>query len=191
MKGHDRRTDELRWLNEKHWSEVTREERYFCAELYFAIKCDTETFVCFLRKIYNKSIAPHSAWQVGFEVCFYRDWMHMNRNLERRTTDKLSQKRTFDLALFSDSQILIIEAKAHQRFKGKELANIRKDRKLVQCCTGVPEVHTAAIISSRYSPTKSTVANFSLTPFICWKQLAEIYGQKAEIFRRADSIYND
>ena len=191
MKEHDGRTANLRWLNNKNWSEVTREERYFCAELYFAIKHDTGRFVCFLRKRYGTAIAPHSAWQVGFEVCFYRDWMHMNGNLDPDISSKLSLSRTFDLALFSNSRFLIIEAKAHQGFTGADLANIRKDRKQVQYCTGVPEVHTAAIISSRYSPRTSTVANFSLTPPICWKQLAEVYGEKAEIFLRADSIYND
>ena len=117
--------------------------------------------------------------------------MHMNRNGELDIPKNLSRKRTFDLALFSDSQVLIIEAKAHERLDGKELANIRMDRNLIQQCTGVPVVHTAAIVSSRYSPRGSTVANFSLTPLIRWKQLAEVYGQLSQIFLRADSIYGD
>lgn len=191
MKERSGRSGELCWLDNKSWWEVTREERYFCAELYCAIKHDIDKFVCFLQERYGSTIAPISGFQVGFEVCFYRDWIHMGSNGKPEVPENLSRKRTFDLALFSDSQILIIEAKAHEKLNGKELESIRMDKKLVQQCTGVPVVHTTAIVSSRYSPRRSTVANFSLTPLMRWKQLAEVYGQYAQIFLRADSIYGD
>jgi len=39
----------LSYLKNKNWSEITREERYFCAELYFAIKGNETDFVKWLN----------------------------------------------------------------------------------------------------------------------------------------------
>ena len=40
----------LDWLeNRKTWAQVTREERFFCAELFFVIRQDVRRFVEFLN----------------------------------------------------------------------------------------------------------------------------------------------
>ena len=100
-------------------------------------------------------------------------------------------KRTIDLALFSNSQIILIEAKAHQGFTSKEVESFSNDKTSTQDCTGVSTVHTAGIVSSKYSPRSTTLKDFSLTPLLHWSDLAKLYEQSATIFLRADEIYKD
>jgi hypothetical protein len=37
------------YLGNKRWNEITRDERYFCAELFFDIKQDVNQFVKWLN----------------------------------------------------------------------------------------------------------------------------------------------
>ena len=115
--------------------------------------------------------------------------MHQGSDID--PNKELSKKRTFDLALFSSSQIILIEAKAHQGFTSKEVESFSNDKTSIQDCTEVSAVHTAAIVSSKYSPRSSTLKDFSLTPLLRWKDLAKLYEQSTRIFLRADQIYND
>ena len=185
------RNSGLSWLNNKHWSEITREERYFCAELYCVVRDDPDKFIRFLHEKYPDSIEISLNWQIAYEVCFYRDWMHMHDASDIVPDRRLSKKRTFDLALFSDSQIILIEAKAHQGFTSEEVERFPDDKVAIQTCTGVPSIHTAAITSSKYNPRSSTLTNFTLVPPIHWYSLAKLYHQCSQIFRRADDIYGD
>ena len=184
----------LSWLANKRWGQVTREERYFCAELYCAIKEDVSKFVRFLDTTCEQIIDVNSNWQVEYEVCFYRDWLKFNqenRKVQAQIDIKLSKKRTFDLALFSDSQVILFEAKSHQSFSKEQAIEFKKDRIRFQRCTGVSKVHNAAIISSKYTPRDSTEEHFSLKPLLTWEKLAGHFNGKSEIFRRADCIYRN
>ena len=186
----------LSWLGNRQWWEVTREERYFCAELYCAVKENISKFIAFLDSKYPRKINMNSNWKVGYEVCFYRDWAKMypekSRIVQAERDRPLSKKRTFDLALFSNSQAILFEAKAQQCFTAKQAEEFESYRELFRLCTGVAEVHTAAIISSKYTPRDTTTKYFSLNnPLISWEMLACLFDSKSQIFRRADSIYRN
>lgn len=44
------------YLNNKKWSQITRDERFFCAELYFEIKKDPAMFLNWLAKLHFPSL---------------------------------------------------------------------------------------------------------------------------------------
>jgi hypothetical protein len=185
----------LSWLNNQSWQEVTREERYFCAELYGAVRDDVGRFIAFLRDEYGPIIGARLNWEVGYEICFYRDWARAvgrHRNAPARSLHTpLSLKRTFDLALFSDTQIVLFEIKANRSFIMDQQKELETDRTRVEECTGVADVQTAGIISSKYTPRRSTLEPFTLQPLITWNDVAGVYRNKAALFRRADMIYRN
>jgi hypothetical protein len=60
----------------KPWSEITREEIYFCAELFFEIRKGVKKFIQFLNINPSFNLNKDEEWEVGFEVCFYRDYLY-------------------------------------------------------------------------------------------------------------------
>ena len=191
MKMNESSNPGLDWLAKRQWWEVTREERYFCAELYGCVQRDIHCFISFLQRNCRPVIGSRRNWEIAYEVCFYRDWLHAQRNAPKELYRELSRKRTFDLALFSDSEIVIFETKAHQCFASKQLKTLPTDRERVVQCTGIKSVHTAGIISSLYRPRASTLEAFTLQPLITWEELARLYGDQTAVFERADAIYGD
>ena len=141
----------LGWLNGRHWWEVSRDERYFCAELYHLIRQDITRFVRHLNSAYQADLEVSANWEIVYEACFYRDMWHARD----RATLMVSPKRTFDLALFSDRDILLIEAKAQQQFQSTQLRSFRRDIEQVQLITG------ARRDALQLSPPVST--NFQMT----------------------------
>lgn len=115
----------IKYFGNKSWADITREERYFCAELFFDIKNNTKAFIYFLNKRLKTEFNIDQQWEVGFEVCFYRDFLY-DKGLKVREMD-YSDKRTFDLCLFSETDIIIIEAKADQKFDSAQLADLKDD----------------------------------------------------------------
>jgi hypothetical protein len=110
----------IEYLNNKSWKEISREERLFCAELYHAISHDQKPFLELLGIDSNKS------FDVGYEVCFYRDVLsEYGKSINRK---ELPQKRTFDLALLSNQEIYIVEVKAQQGFAIGQLKDIEQDK---------------------------------------------------------------
>lgn len=122
--------ENLFYLGNKTWSEITREERYFCAELFFDIQFNPKSFIFFLNHRFHTNYDAKQFWEVGFEVCFYRDYFYSKQKKVRLT--EYSEKRTFDLCLFSNTHIIIIEAKADQKFNDKQLSDLKSDVKDVQ-----------------------------------------------------------
>ena len=108
----------LTYLNGNSWAQVSREERFFCAQLFNLIQSDDiKGFIQYLNSNHSLSLDECANWEIAYEVCFYRDlWQH-----RRRSGTLFSPKRTFDLCLFSDSAIIVIEAKAHQEFDANQL----------------------------------------------------------------------
>jgi hypothetical protein len=169
--------------NEKTWSQVTRDERYFCAELFFEIRANPEPFL----KLIGRS---GKSYDFGYEACFYRDFLK-NKDLSARK-EKFPFKRTFDMLLLSENEIIIIEAKAFMGFDNKQLPYFTKDRELIPDMfklvkSEAPKVSILAIHSSKYSPAESTRKYFD--KLIMWKDIADEYGSKNEILQRADDIY--
>lgn len=195
------------YLKGKHWSEVTRDERFFCAELYFCIKQDIRMFIKWLKDNERYPFNDrdlNTKWEIGFEVCFYRDYIQAFDSdnsdiLLKRSSDKnkvkskkYSPKRTFDLCLFSESKIVIIEAKAQQGFNAKQNKEFKNDKKDINRLIGNHiEVGIIALASSIYFNNVNKYGNqlpevFGRNNF-SWKEMAKLYNNKLFIY--ADRTY--
>lgn len=183
----------------KMWIKITREERFFCSELYHDIKKDINGFIKFLNENCNVKLDENSYWEIGYEVCFYRDFLKAKGNsIKKFNNDNLDKnpkairfppKRTFDLCLFSNEKIVIIEAKADQKFKDRQLKDLREDVTIY-----LPEILKnsltkiqvdAVLLSSKKD--QSILTGFE-NKRIYWDQLAEFYVN--ETYSRADILGN-
>lgn len=174
----------LRYLDGLSWADITREERYFCQHLYGLInKAGADSFVKHLNESLGLSLQVDANWEAAYEVCFYRDlWHHQNRSGR-----PFSPKRTFDLCMFSDSAIVIIEAKAHQQFDSDQLLSFAQDRAEVRRQTGVEDVILIGLVSSRYSVPEHVRTHFD-GRILTWAALSHLYSSDP-ILTRADNIY--
>jgi len=178
------------YLNGKIWDEITREERFFCAELFYELKNNIKPFL--------DKVKLNQEYEVGFEVCFYRDIL---KEYEIKNNGCFSQKRTFDLVLFSNEKIIIFEMKSHQKFRTKQLNDIKDDPCKIKCLferineekklkLDIPKVELWAIISSKYAPClEEETKKIFKDNIIYWEELYTLYGNKS--FKRANAIYQD
>lgn len=143
------------------WDHVSREERYFCAELYFLMRSNPNDFV---KWVYYNAPIPgitegdfEREWHAAFEVCFYRDFIKKFgfkgdkslRAVNQKHGTGFSEKRTFDLCLFSDKKIVVFEAKVQQAFDEEQVLIFNKDKHLISLLVGDDvEVVFVAIASS-------------------------------------------
>lgn len=199
-----------KYLNNQPWAEITREERYFCAELYQLIQLyGVKEFIGLLnseikylyKRLDSLELDVKAEWQVGYEVCFYRDVFHNHlksevngpseevkskKNKSKRakfkelfgiaeSDYKAYLKRTFDLCLMSEEELVIIEAKAHQGLDNKQIASMHDDvknlKKYIEKEMKIEEakVLLVGLVSSNYNPKKDTLGNFDLV--ITWESL--------------------
>jgi hypothetical protein len=180
------------YLHGGNWRDISREERLYCAHLFYSIQKDVNKFVRLL--VSQLQIAEEELkceWEIGFEVCFYRDFYYgiLNKPIKE---SKYSQKRTFDLCLFSENRIIIIEAKVDQKFKPDQLADIISDKKNVQELIKKPiPINLVSLCSSRYYKNLEKYGDSAiLKPFdakISWRQINELFPEP--YFCRAEDIY--
>ena len=119
----------LRDLGGQPWAALSREERLFCAELFVAARAELPRFVRWLGAQPGMAGCPLDAaldWEIAYEVCFYRDLLFAAGQSVRQS--RFSDKRTFDLCLFSPRDIVIIEAKAQGPFETKQNAEFARDK---------------------------------------------------------------
>jgi hypothetical protein len=181
------------YLDGNLWSEVTRDERFFCARLY---ALEAETPGCFIRAL-NRieevgiELSEDEEWEVGLEVCFFRDHRHAFGTAS--TATYYSPKRTFDLCLFSSNRVVIVEAKAQQDFSAdsKQLGSFANDVDAVKKALGVERVDLLVLSSGR-SHSNSVLDKLNLKQenkfSVTWKALAEKLGND-RVLLRADSLY--
>ena len=122
-------------------------------------------------------------------MCFYRDLLCTQEKSVRDSA--FSPKRTFDLCLFSEAVIIIIEAKAHQLFSVEQAGHFSRDREQIQKLIGRPiDVRLVALgccrdLNERVWQNRGD----ALTPFdgyITWAQINERYPDP--MFKRADAL---
>lgn len=201
-----------KYLGGKTWAEVTRDERYFCQYLYSLIRNDVPGFVRKLNELAALNLPVEEEWEVGFEVCFYRDHRHMcskDAHVWHGKGDMYSPKRTFDMCLFSHDHIVIIEAKAHQKFDQQQMEDFKKDRQWVKEAVAVVkrddgtgydvDVDVVALASSKYWKkvdwsTLNSKGAFSGIP-VSWEALAKHYRRNERdgdpVLLRANAIYEE
>ena len=114
------------YLQGKSWLEITREERLYCAFLYWDVKDREKDFISWLNDSHGLQLDSDAGWEIGYEVCFYRDLLKSRGESVNPT--QYSSKRTFDLCLFSEEAMVIIEAKVQQQFKESQIRAFQKDR---------------------------------------------------------------
>lgn len=137
----------------------------------------------YLRDKLGCDLDPGANWEVAFEACFYRDlWYHGGRKGEL-----YSPKRTFDLALFSDDAIVVIEAKAQQAFDSEQLQTFCADREAIRAVTDGCEVLLVGLCSSKHEPSDEAEQCFD-GKIVTWAALAEHFGNDVDL-QRADHIY--
>lgn len=83
----------LEYFNGSRWEDITRDERFFCQRLYELARTG-EGLAKFLRLLNEKcslALSLDVEWELGYEVCFYRDFWHWNSKQGKC----FSLKRTF------------------------------------------------------------------------------------------------
>lgn len=199
-----------KYLGGKTWAEVTRDERFFCQHLFGLVRQDVPGFVQKLNELAALNLPVDEDWEIGFEVCFYRDHRFMcdRDGFEWHQDESMySPKRTFDLCLFSHDHIVIIEAKAAQGFDLQQMGEFKKDRQWVKEAVAVVKrddgtvhdvsVHVVALASQKYIQDLdwerlNRDATFSGKP-LSWEALAKHYRRNRKdwdpVLLRADAIY--
>lgn len=168
-----------------HWWQVTRDERFFCAHLYRKIleaENGVAKFVEHINATCGSTLPQDANWELGYEVCFYRDlWWHYEKSF-----DRYSPKRTFDLCLFSNEMIVVIEAKAFEGFNEPQLESFENDLDEIKKIPRFEKVEVVMLGLSS-SRVKLTPAVFK-GKILSWKGLSESYGDDP-VLQRADNLY--
>lgn len=183
------------YLEGKNWKDITRDERYYCAELFFVIRNDVKEFVIWLRdKAPELGISDeeiNEEWEIGYEVCFYRDYLKMKEQLIRESD--FSQKRTFDLCLFSNNRIIIIEAKAQSGFGTNQNKEFKKDLTDIHNLLGPNiKVDVVALASSKYFKNKEKRGGLDslFKGAFSWDDIFQSYCRQS-VFKYADEVYKN
>lgn len=183
------------YLGGKSWSEITRDERYFCAELFFEIKQDINQFVKWLNNQVSldlTAIELDSEWEVGYEVCFYRDLRRAQGEFIKGSG--YSQKRTFDLCLFSHNRIIIIEAKSQTGFGGDQNESFTNDPdkilSLLEKSENEFSVDIIGLASSKYlnSKRRNDLPEIFKDKCFTWEQVFTSYCRR-QVFLDANESY--
>jgi hypothetical protein len=182
------------YFKNKNYLDITRDERFFCAHLYFEMNKNIQPFLEFLerKRIIKNEETNAELWEVAYEVCFYRDFIyHIGYNNVKQigsTKFKDLGKRTFDLCLFSEKRIIIIEAKAQQGFDTEQMESFKKDKELLAELLNEQffgEINLIGLASSDYTPKDKTILNFD--SLINWSDINSLYPN--HLFVKANNLY--
>ena len=180
----------LRYLKNKNWLEITREERQCCAVLYGKIRSNPKQFIqlCNSAHPYRRpkiELDEDAMWQIGFEVA-------LNRDLRFEGWKFLGSHRKFDIVCFAENQMVVVEAKAHQGFSSAELKRFACEWKRLNEVLNKHKVCVTyiGICSKIYldSPKKRVDLETGFDAMLTWEQIACCF--RDETFDRADSVYN-
>lgn len=182
------------YLRNRPWSDWTREERFFCAMLYMHTMKDPAAFAARLIKTARLDISAEGDWDLGFEVCFYRDFLWQQGKSARKLP--LPAKRTFDLCLFGERDIIVIEAKVCEKFGKIQAEEFKKEKERIGRIDGLKHlgIHMVALASSVYFANaarfgrKETLAAFD-GHVVTWAAIANWY--KDPLLERAEQMYRE
>ena len=181
----------ISYLRNRPWSSWTREERYFCSLLFSHASQDPAGFAAWLISTAGLGAGAGGEWDLGYEVCFYRDYLWRLGKSAKQAG--LPAKRTFDLCLFGERDMIVIEAKVCEAFGGSQNDDFAQDRARINSIEGLEDigVHVVALASSRYFANTArfgrpgTLAMFDGR--ISWAQAAERYAD--DLLLQADGMY--
>ncbi|MEI6143945.1 MAG: hypothetical protein WCP85_32015 [Mariniphaga sp.] len=153
------------YLYNKSWKDLSREERYFCIDLFLQLKMNgTESqFINWLINYCNLLLAEEfngKDYEIGIEVCYYRDLIFHYElpsagRFDNKKLIKGFLKRTFDFCIFLPKDIIIIEAKAAKGMTSKQMKEFTIDKEAIKVChkgLNLPQVnvHMIALVSQQY-----------------------------------------
>ncbi|WP_291322190.1 hypothetical protein [Desulfonatronospira sp.] len=159
--------------------------------LYSQAVKDIQGFASWLIDSAQLDYPTGGAWDLGFEVCFYRDYLWQ---LGRSAKGKgFPPKRTFDFCLFGENQLIVVEAKVCGQFNSKQNKEFELDKKRIRELPylGHLRIAVVALASSRYFANAvkygwpQTLAGFDGR--VSWAQAAKKYGHPD--LQRAGSLY--
>ncbi len=178
----------LPYFNDKSWSDITRDERTFCADLYYHLKQtnNVRKFTkALLKKVKIDNIDLSGEIEMAFEVAYYRDVIFNSEygdgeNITRFANKRSIQgllKRTFDLCIFLPNDIIIIEAKAAESLTNKQMTEFIYDKKSIKALhrdLGLNEVnvHLIGLVSGEYKYSPATEEIFK-KKIITWENIEE------------------
>jgi len=181
----------LSYFDNKKWLDISREERLYCAHLYSQIKGKELKFVKWLNENKGMELQTNCEWEIGYEVCLYREYFHHFREDSIKENKEYPQKRTFDLCIFSENDIVIIEAKVKEHFDQKQLDETKKDESLIPRVLGNDiNVVNVLLAQSKYVESKNFLGskkNREEFPYrISWEEMDELFPN--DVFERADAL---
>ena len=207
--------------SKESWLDISREERLFCAHLYEFLrkKGNCRKFIDSLD-VGSKDVTSGEVevsqdtlrkdnYEVGYEVCFYRDLAHAHGKRELASKgDEFPPKRTFDLCLFGQKHIVIVEAKAHSRFNSKQLEWLGCEKKKIKRLfdeLGVESQDVEIVIvclassklfcSQNWQRKRHTERVKMKSDFLTtWKSLSQLDNNDPEfsrVMKRADCCYKE
>jgi hypothetical protein len=173
------------YFNGFRWNDLTREERFYCFVLYSHIHGNAQEFAAWLKKKIGLGLNDRTDWEAGLEVCFYRDYLwHQGKSIRG---SGFSPKRTFDLCLFGQEDVVIIEAKVYQPFDSEQNETFSKDAiqiiKLLSPRT--VNVWLVALASTKYFQSADNIRPFH--GHLTWADMYEKFGD--ELLKQADELY--
>jgi hypothetical protein len=187
------------YLDGQPWDAWSREERLFCAVLYEYARRDSADFARWLIATAPlPQVRPDGQWDLGYEVCFYRDYLKRRNacdpSIKTARADGYHFKRTFDLCLFGEQAIIIIEAKVCQGFEADQNDAFRRDIEDVQRAIRRPgfPVVVVPLATTHYLNSPNTSIDPLFTGRLSWGQAAAYVAgryQKDSRLERADSMY--
>jgi hypothetical protein len=130
-------------------------------------------------------------WDIAYEACFYRDFLHRFAPKRKR---EFSTKRTFDLALFGNDGIIVIEAKAAEVFTADQARSFLRDGDdLNRILKDAPPVLFVALGTETYFENYRRFGRgTALSPFqgrhLSWESVLREY-PSAPLLQRACQVY--
>ncbi|MDA3950802.1 MAG: hypothetical protein PF508_16465 [Spirochaeta sp.] len=179
------------YLKGKRWSDWTRDERFFCSVLYNLAKDDVTHFATIVKDYAGLSMAVSGDWDIGYEVSFYRDYL-WQQGLKAAAYN-VSSQRAFDLCLFGEHTLVIIEAKVYEAFSPRQNHEFGFDKDRLNKLPGLEkiDVRLVALASSTYFKNQKHFGRGNtLNVFdgrITWEQMYQVY--KDPLLRQADEMY--
>ena len=181
----------ISYLNNNPWNSWSREERLFCAVLFEYGRRDAHGFARWLIESASLDISTDGDWDLGYEVCLYRDYLWQLGG-DSVVDRGLPRKRTFDLCLFGEASLVIIEAKVCQGFKSAQNEDFEADRERISQLDRLKHLQVAvvALASGIYLANAHKYSPKALAVFdgqVSWLQAAERFNEA--LFEQAEKLY--
>ena len=191
------------------WASLNRSERAFCAALYRHDLARPGSLAAAIglhckappqrgtKWDWNSApviaVPKADAWETALEACFFRDMYRAKPTATKPKNFNALAQTTFDLVLFSDDAIIVIEAKGIESFSTAQLRRIAGIKSGMSALVGNSvQVLFYGLISSKYlrniSNRPAAGELYQLDGLVAWRDLAAFY-EACPLLAQADAVY--